>query len=79
MILVGFCAGCAATAAARVAVPSAHAASNAPRWEYACIDELDKEHFARLGSEGWELAAAATPQTPALSDAVVWCFKRPLQ
>ncbi len=79
VLLVAFFLGCAASNAAQLIVPPAHAGTSPQRWEYSCKsaqgDGTITQMANAMGAEGWELAAAsanATAQMP------VWCYKRAL-
>jgi hypothetical protein len=56
--------------------PPVRAGTNPTRWEYYCIEDVEKltERSDKLGAEGWEMATAAAIDGG--HPYFVWCFKR---
>lgn len=69
-------------------VPPAQAQDEGPprfvlmRWEYLCIDKLDRARLNQAGLQGWELVTGAPRGSgnafTQSQETMVWCFKRPL-
>ncbi len=80
-ILLGtvFLIGCAVGGvASQFVAPPARAGTNPTRWEYYCIQGLEKviERSDQLGAEGWEMVTA-TAVAGHTDHYYTWCFKRP--
>jgi len=75
-----FLIGCAVGGmSSQFVVPPVRAGTNPTRWEYTCIENLDKflERSDKLGAQGWEMVTATV--VPGRTDFYyMWCFKRPL-
>ena len=81
--LTMFAFGCAASAVVVQVIPPAHAQAANPRWEYFCMNDVDRpwkaEYLAKLnyaGNAGWELVNQLHGRDGANGD--VFCFKRRL-
>ena len=76
---VVFLIGCAVGGvSSQFVAPPVRAGTNPPRWEYYCIEGLEKviERSDKLGAEGWEMVTA-TAVPGSASFYYMWCFKRP--
>jgi hypothetical protein len=75
-----FLIGCAVGGvSSQFVVPPARAGTNPTRWEYYCIEGIDRinERADKMGAQGWEMTASAAVQQH-LDAEWIWCFKRPL-